>query len=189
MRSRASVGQLAGADLAGAHGVGEVGQGGGAEVESSGVMGAQGRGRVGRGREAGQGLAEVDAEGHDGQGGNGDAVVHVALDVGPALGERAVDDEFVDHLVGDGGQGALAVAGGPGVPHRLQGRAPPEPAVELGVGVDVQVGRDHAPADGAHHVGVLGGDDEDPGHDLLALAAGLLDLGHRGGGRRRRSAS
>ena len=55
----------------------------------------------------------------------------------------------------------------------------PEPAVELGVGVDVQVGRDHAAADRAGHVGVLGGDDEDPGHDLLALAAGALELGHR----------
>src|ERR1700678_699805 len=85
---------------------------------------------LGRWGQSGQGLAQVDADRNDAQGGDGDPAVHVALDVGPALGEGAVDNEVVDHLVGDGGQGGLAVAGGPGVPHGLEDRAPPQPAVE-----------------------------------------------------------
>ena len=146
-----------------------------------GGQAAVGRSRrsIAEGERPARASPEVDADGHDGQGGDGDAVVHIALDVGPALGEGAVHDEVVHHLVGDGGQGGLAIAGRPGVPHRLEGRAPSQPAVELGVGVHVEVGGDHAPPDGAHHVGVLRGDDEDAGHDLMALAAGALELGHR----------
>ena len=53
--------------------------------------------------------------------GIGDAVVDVALHVGPAFVDRAVDHELVDHLVGDGRERPLAVTGRPGVPHRLEG--------------------------------------------------------------------
>jgi len=56
-----------------------------------------------------------------------------------------VNDQLVDHLVGDRGQGPLAVTRTPGV-HMPRGAAPAEPAVELGVGLDVQVRRDHSPA-------------------------------------------
>src|SRR5437764_1062284 len=75
------------------------------------------------------GLAGV-AQREDGQGRGGDAVVDVALHVGPALGGRAVDDEVVDHAVGNGGNGRLAVARRPGLPHRAEVVGPAQPLVE-----------------------------------------------------------
>src|SRR4051794_16810963 len=135
----------------------------------------------GLGLEVAQRLAHVDAEGHHGQGGRGHAVVEVALDVGPAGVGRAVHDELVDHLVGDGGGGGLAVAGLPGVPHRLQLRATTQPLVEGRVHGDVEVGGDGELPHGSHRARVLGRGDEDAGHDLGgggAVGAGGGDLRH-----------
>src|SRR5215211_4440445 len=46
-------------------------------------------------------------ERHDGERTRGHTVVEVPLDAGLALGRRAMNDELVDRLVGNGGQGAL----------------------------------------------------------------------------------
>ena len=67
----------------------------------------------------------------------------------------------------------------------LEDLAAPEPAVELGVGVDGQVRRDHPSPDEPRGVGVLGGDDEEARRDGLALA----DLGAALARRRWRPAS
>ena len=112
-------------------------------------------------------LAGVEPEGEDGQRRGGDAVVDVALDVLAALLGRAPHDEVVDHLVGDGREGGLAVAVLPEPPHVAQHLAPPEPVVERGVHRHVEVGRDGVAPHGPHGVGVVVGRHEDAGHDLL----------------------
>ncbi len=49
------------------------------------------------------------------------------------LDRRAVHDQRVDQLVGNGSQGRLTVAGRPEIPHGLEHLGPAQPAVELGV--------------------------------------------------------
>src|ERR1035438_10330494 len=85
---------------------------------------------------------------------------------------RPVHEKVVDHLVGNGGEGAPAVARGPGVLHRPQCLAAAEPVLERGVRWDGEVGGEHAAADGPGRLRIGGRADEHPG-DQFAVRAGL----------------
>ena len=89
---------------------------------------------------------------------------------------RPPHDEVVDDLVGHDLERAGAVARGPRVPHRLQRGAAAQPVLELGVGADREVARDHPGGHGAHLREVVGRCDEDAGDDLLVADVGR-DLG------------
>ena len=80
------------------------------------------------------GLAEVDAEGHDGDRGDLDAGLDVARHVLAARLVRAVDDELVDDRVGDDLVRELAVPAAHASHIGCERLAAAEPAVELGVG-------------------------------------------------------
>lgn len=100
----------------------------------------------------------------------GDVGVHL----GPHLLGGAVQDQRIHDLIGDGGHGRLAITGLPGVPHRLEDRAPAQPIVEGGVDSHVEVGGDEPPPLGPHVVGIRRGAHEQARHDVAARP----DLGH-----------
>src|SRR6266851_4891900 len=108
------------------------------------------------------------------QEGRVDPVVEIALDARADGGKGAARDQLVDDGRGNGRDGALAVPGAPGVPHRLERGRPPEPLLVGAIDGHVQVRGDVAPDDlvrlGAGRVQV----DEETGSDLdgVGVAAG-----------------
>src|SRR5882672_1240564 len=113
-----------------------------------------------------------------------DAVVEIALDARADGGKGAARDQLLDDGRRNGRDGALAVPGAPGVPHRLKRPRPAEPLLVGAIDGHVQVRGDVAPDDlvrlGAGRVQV----DEETGGDLdgVGVAAGarsgLADDGH-----------
>src|SRR5438477_11465998 len=84
-----------------------------------------------------------------------DARVEVATDVARDLLHRAADDEIAQYLLGHGGDGPLAVPGGPGRPPRRERRAASEPLVVRLVDGDVEIcGVVGAPRDVGHGAGL-----------------------------------
>ena len=91
-----------------------------------------------------------------------------AVGLNPGTDPVGVADQqqLIDQLLRDFLERLPAVAGPPGVPHRLEHVAPPQPPVELGVDGDVEIGGDLPASHLTSPFDVVGRNREDPGDDL-----------------------
>jgi hypothetical protein len=73
-----------------------------------------------------------------------DTGIEVLSHAGADRLRRAMENQLVDHVLGDGRQRRLAVAPSPRVPHRLEHWRPAEPFMEGAVDGHIEVSRDVA---------------------------------------------
>ena len=109
----------------------------------------------------------------------GDAAGDELLEALLHLLGAAEDEHLLDRLPGRFGGGLLAVAGVPGVQHRLDLLPPAEPSVELGVDRDGDVGGEH---EAGERLDLLArtGEEEEAAEELEALRRALDLLDHLG---------
>ena len=134
-----------------------------------GVVPTLGRDRAGSaGGEVAHGLAGVEAEGQEGEGGRGDAVVDVALDVLAAL-PRASRARSARRPARRGWRPSAALRSPSFHSRHMRLSCSPRPSHSWNAAYTghVEVGGDGVAAHGPHGVGVVGRRHEDAGHDLL----------------------